>query len=274
MSINGIDISSNNPGYKSLNTAGLDFCVVKLTQGAGYVNPLAAAQLAWARTWAKHVGIYHWVEPWIPAANQANHFIDTAHLDGPFDFWALDCEDNSHQTGPTQWVSCVNTILQLCKAHLGLECGSVYVGQFFCGGALVPLAKANNWWLPDYGHNDGAIHPTSNNAAPVIHQYSSAGRLDRNVVTDEPAFYRMVGKPAPIPSPVPQAILESGMFLVQEKGSQTVHAIGAGPNGVTDIEAAHLNGWKGALIGSTGHAEAGNIWPVEPGFCDNIRKGS
>ncbi len=269
MSIAGIDISSNNGGYKSVPTAGLDFCVVKLTQGTGYVNPMAVDQLAWARSWAKHVGVYHWVEPWVSATDQANHFIDTAHADGPFDFWYLDCEDPSHPTSASAWVACVNTILGLCKAHLGLENGGLYVGQFFEGGALVPLAKQNNWWLPDYGHNDGTAHAPSLGAQPVIHQYSSAGGLDRNVVLDEPAFARMVGASSPTPTPSPVPTSEVDVALVQAKGSTTVYTT----TGIAIANQTDLNSWQAILVGVTGRKEAGNIWPVVQSFIDSITKG-
>lgn len=79
--------------------------------------------------------------------------------------------------------------------------------------------------------------------------------------------------PAPSPTPVPTIAPEATMFLVQEKGSATIHAIGAGPNGVTDLTAANLPAWQAALELTTGNKNAGTIVPVEVGFCDNIRAG-
>lgn len=266
MTIAGIDISSNNGHYSTINTTGLSFAIVKLTQGANYINPLAGEELAWARTWARWVGGYHWTEPWVPAAAQAANFLDVAGRDGPLDFWGLDNEDPTYPPDKVPWLTVVPSIFDIIAANLGPERGCCYQGRYFYP-PLNTFAAAHNWWLSDY-----RAHPDTSGGV-VIHQWSSAGGLDHNVVLDEPAFYRMVGTQQPIPTPSP-SMVEAEMFLVQEKGSQTIHAIGAGPNGVTDLEAAHLNAWKAALVGTSGRNEAATIWPVEQGFCDNIRKGS
>lgn len=67
MGVNGIDVSSYQPDRP--DTRGLDFMIIKATEGLGYVNPKARNQLATAREAGLVAGLYHY--PHISNGGQA-----------------------------------------------------------------------------------------------------------------------------------------------------------------------------------------------------------
>ncbi|WP_435643886.1 GH25 family lysozyme [Streptomyces sp. H49] len=71
--IRGIDISSYQPS--TYPTSGLAFVVVKRTEGIGYVNPKAGAQVAHARAAGLIVGHYHYPHIANGAAKEADYFL-------------------------------------------------------------------------------------------------------------------------------------------------------------------------------------------------------
>lgn len=261
----GIDISSNNPGYKQLDLTHVDWVCIKATQGASYKNPLAHEQAAWARSLGKMVGFYHWVEPWVDARAQADYFTATIGTLGTWSFWALDCEDGSRPASDAEWGNSVSQIDQRVTASVGPH-GLIYVGRFFHPNSLLPLAHGR-WWLPDYGPNNGQQHVLAAGVTPVVHQYSSAGGLDHNIVLDESAWQRITGTtPVPVPAPIPTS--EPDMFLCQAKGSPAVYtSTGVHVENQTDLAA-----WQAILIGISGRKEAGQVWPVEQSFIDSLVK--
>jgi GH25 family lysozyme M1 (1,4-beta-N-acetylmuramidase) len=72
----GADFSSYQ-GAAGVRTAlrhGLDFGIVKLTQGVDYVNPYWREQAGLLRAHGCAVGLYHFLEPHIDGAHQWDHF--------------------------------------------------------------------------------------------------------------------------------------------------------------------------------------------------------
>ncbi|MGM9470207.1 glycoside hydrolase family 25 protein [Streptomyces murinus] len=61
MTVKGIDVSSHQPS--DFSTSGLDFVIVKATEGAGYINPKMLAQATRAREAQLIVGFYHFIRP-------------------------------------------------------------------------------------------------------------------------------------------------------------------------------------------------------------------
>ena len=75
MTLTGTDVSSYQGDTPNLD--GLDFVIVKATQGIGYVNPSHAPVVAAARAAGKLAGHYHFLDDSSPEA-QAQYFWDNA----------------------------------------------------------------------------------------------------------------------------------------------------------------------------------------------------
>lgn len=126
---------------------------------------------------------------------QANHFADVALAAGfhkDVDLWQCDCEHGENEgVTPAQWAQFISDFMWTAFARLGRR-GFLYAGwPFLEANGLTDLPKTFQWWLPDYGPiNDGTVHPITLTASydagayVVLHQYTSHGNLDRNVVAN------------------------------------------------------------------------------------------
>lgn len=193
----GIDISGVQPAEVPGDWL---FVVVKTTEGLSVVNPLASQQWAFAQR-SPFRGLYHYARPH-PGAGalsglaQAKVFADDALTRGfrkGVDLVQLDCEQTGNENvSSADWSAFVPAFMDSVLARLG-ALSFVYVGRFFHADVFGPLVQHGryNWWLPDYGPNNGQVHPLAAGVLPVIHQYSSAGGLDRNVIAN-PAAWSML----------------------------------------------------------------------------------
>ena len=168
MTVSGIDIAS----YQSTDysTAGLGFVMVKATEGAGYVNPRHAAQVAHARAHALVVGHYHFVRPGSMSAQAAYFLRHAAPRAG--DVLALDWEDSGvSNTDKDLWI---RDVQRAAPAHrVVLYCNRDFWFHHdhtsFCGDGL---------WIADPGAPAG--HPRVRHPW-TFHQYSEAGGVDHDV---------------------------------------------------------------------------------------------
>ncbi|MCC2280977.1 glycoside hydrolase family 25 protein [Streptomyces sp. ET3-23] len=159
MTIKGIDVSSYQPS--DFSTSGLDFVIVKATEGVGYVNPKMTTQAAHAREDGLVVGFYHFLRPGDMAA-QAQFFTDRAcSMEG--DPLFADWEDpDVSSANKDQFLSEVKKLRG--KAHrVGLYCNRDYWlnrdSTSNAGDAL---------WIADYV-NPGTPRIT---ASWLFHQYA------------------------------------------------------------------------------------------------------
>lgn len=74
--LNGIDISSHQGDIDLSALEGVDFIVVKATEGTGYVNPWCDPKVQWCIDNGKLWGVYMWLKPGISATEQADYFVD------------------------------------------------------------------------------------------------------------------------------------------------------------------------------------------------------
>lgn len=78
----GVDVASYQPADVSgYHAKGADFCIVKLTQGTGYINPLARYQVASSRKGHMYTHAYHYANfgsSLSKAKAEAQHFIKVA----------------------------------------------------------------------------------------------------------------------------------------------------------------------------------------------------
>lgn len=168
MTVSGIDIS----GYQSTtySTGGLGFVIIKVTEGASYVNPEYEAQLAHARANGMVVGHYHFVRPG-SMSSQVNYFLSHANL-AAGDLLVLDWEDTGVSGADKDaWLSYATAkqpthrVLLYCNRDFWLNRDTTSN----CGDGL---------WIAD--PNSAAGHPNVQHPW-IMHQYSEVGGLDHDV---------------------------------------------------------------------------------------------
>jgi len=168
MTVNGIDISSYQG--ETYSTAGLAFVIMKVSEGTTYLSPKYGAQLAHARAANLVPGHYHFARPGSMTA-QADYFLKHATIkDG--EVVAFDWEDPGVSSADKDtWIRYVqgkrprNRVLLYCNKSFWFNRDK----SSFAGDGL---------WIADPSRTAG--HPGIQ-APWVMHQYSEAGGLDRDV---------------------------------------------------------------------------------------------
>ncbi len=219
----GVDISEHQGVWTSEQFDGFDYAILRAFNENGYRDRVIG------QTWANAAGhtlrgIYGWPIP------GENNFELGARLVREYPgaeagYWA-DREVSS------RGVASAGEVEDYLR---GIESQGGKAGFYSNIGECVfsPYLDVHDWWMADYGPNNGTRHDP-NEQAPrpsrpyTIHQYSSAGGLDRNWSdtldwTDTPA-------PAPPPAPRPK---DESMFIIKNRdtGAWTLYtALGATPN--------------------------------------------
>lgn len=164
------------------------FVIHKATEGTGYEDPKFAARFP---VLPDLRGAYHYARPLqSDGATQANRFADVVLGEGfrpGVDMWQLDAEDGEN-AGVNNWSQFITDFMWTAFRRLGRR-GFLYAGwPFVQSHGLQNLVKTFQWWLPDYSVNDGQVHPLQTppefSVFVVLHQYTSAGGLDQNVVVN------------------------------------------------------------------------------------------
>lgn len=91
----GVDVSrwQRTVDWKTLRAGGVSFAIIKASQGVAISDALLQEHFAGARKAGMVTGLFHWVDPTLPAGAQVEHFLKTCQgLD--FDFAALDVEQH------------------------------------------------------------------------------------------------------------------------------------------------------------------------------------
>jgi GH25 family lysozyme M1 (1,4-beta-N-acetylmuramidase) len=216
----GIDISADQ---SSVAEGPWLFVVHKATEGHDYKDPQFAARYPTLVGQNETLrGAYHYARPGdgFSGVQQADFFADTVLAAGFVpgqDLWQLDCEGTGNEgVSQATWQAFILQFMSQATLRLGAR-GFIYGGYSFlftpeAVNAPQAWTTVYNWWDADYGPNDGAVHPLS---APepyatncVIHQFSSAGNLDRNVVNNTARWDAL------FPAPVNLSVLAKlGVFL-------------------------------------------------------------
>ncbi|WP_262315765.1 GH25 family lysozyme [Lacticaseibacillus parakribbianus] len=186
MTLNGIDISSNNAlNGHYINAGGIpgSFVIVKATEGVAYKNPVMALNLKQASDSGKLIGLYHYLRNNDPV-READYFLDAA---GPYlgrALLALDIEDGPllSQAGPDHGLLFLQRIVSLTGVR-----PLVYTN--------LAEERTRNWakvvqggfglWLAQYNNYNQVTgyQPRPLPAAPrwwpaaTLFQYTSSGRL-------------------------------------------------------------------------------------------------
>ena len=172
--IYGVDVSNYQPINFTLTTPGdghrVDFVIIKVTEGTGYVNPKWASQRQWARDHGLSVGFYHFVRPG-SMVDQADYFLDKVALQ-PGDHLWFDWEDSGVSSSQKDaWISYVQG--RAPGHRVGLYCNTSYWKtrdtSSFAGDGL---------WIATGGIPAGSP-PIE--APWLIHQYSTSGNYDHDL---------------------------------------------------------------------------------------------
>lgn len=101
--MNGTDVASyqTGMGYEAAKQSGIDFCIVKATDGGGYINERFHAQVNHAYAAKMLIGYYHFWRQQVGDKAQAAHFWNTVRvLWEPGERLALDVEQPSDDPTP------------------------------------------------------------------------------------------------------------------------------------------------------------------------------
>ncbi|MET9292324.1 GH25 family lysozyme [Streptomyces sp. NPDC003077] len=171
--LHGVDISSHQRSY---STDGVDFVIIKATEGRSYTNPLQVEQAKKARKAGCVVGFYHFLWPGNIAA-QAKYFVDKCGSEEG-DLLAADWERTSSGTyaSSAQKDEFLHEVKKLRPSHRVL----LYCNRDFWINHDTSSYAGDGLWVADYVK---AGHPRIK-AKWVIHQYTDHP-LDKNVADFE-----------------------------------------------------------------------------------------
>lgn len=176
--IHGIDVSAYQPDTYSI--AGLDFVIVKATEGLSYTNPLLASQTKRARDAGLVVGFYHYPHMANDPVTEANRFLAKAPLQ-PGDIIVFDWEGyDTANKGVTKarqlayrdaWLKYVKG--KMPSYRVGMYCNTDY---------WLNVDKTSNCgdflWIATGGK---PARQPGIDYAWTFHQYSTAGGIDHDV---------------------------------------------------------------------------------------------
>jgi hypothetical protein len=176
--IHGVDVSAYQP--TTYSTSGIDFVIIKATEGLSYTNPYLTAQAKRGRDAGLVVGFYHYPHMANSPQAEADYFLSKAPIQSG-DIIVFDWEgyDTANQGVPKSrqlayrdaWLSYVKG--KLPGHRVGMYCNTDYwlnVDQSSnCGDFL---------WIATGGKPAG--QPGIKHAW-TIHQYSTAGGIDHDV---------------------------------------------------------------------------------------------
>lgn len=203
--LKGIDVSS----YQStaFDTSGLAFVIVKRTEGVGYVNPRASAQVAHGRANGLLIGHYHYPHIHDGAAADADYFLNHLGTDlHTGDLIALDWEWYG-EAGVT--AAEANAFKDQWLARVKAKLPGHRVGAY---------SDVSNWTHTDANSNCGDFLWIATGGRPAgqpgiqhpwtFHQYSTANNIDHDVanfasVADLKAWANPTA-PKPTPAPTPR----------------------------------------------------------------------
>lgn len=202
------------------NVTGLSFVFVKRTEGLTYVNPRGAAQVAYARLHKLVVGHYHYPHMGNDPAAEAAFFLKTAQPE-PGDILVLDWEGYDVANRSVPWSTQVAYKVAFLAALKAAQ------------PALQRLTYCNTDYLsrdPQGEYGDGLWIATGNVAAGqpgishewLIHQYSTAGGIDRDFCTlDADALRAWANKEEDMPLTEADAALNANTLLAVKKDDPT-----------------------------------------------------
>lgn len=173
----GADMSHYQSGtdFAQVKAGGLDFVVIKASEGIGYTDPSFTIFREQAHTAGLLVGIYHFGQDNDPA-EEAGYFASVVGPLRPGEFLALD-QEVPHTAGNVPW--CL-TWLDATRTHYGIA-PLLYANQGsgtgIASGDWTPAAAAHGLWLARYDNAPTVIDTVPYWGTPAMKQYSDAGTV-------------------------------------------------------------------------------------------------
>jgi len=184
--LEGIDVShwQGQPNWSEAKAAGVHFAFVKATESTDYVDPKYANNRLQLRAQEIAFGAYHFAQPSTAAGDavaEADHFVDTAKLDGRNLLPVLDLETHNG-LNRRQLVRWTKAWLARVELRLGVK-PMIYVSPSFWVERM-----GNTRWFADNGHRLWIAHwNVDSPTVPGVNwggrgwtlwQYSSKGSVD------------------------------------------------------------------------------------------------
>lgn len=173
MTVAGQDWSSYQTSTPS--TDGLNFVFIKATEGLGYVNPRATAQVAHARAAGLTVGWYHYPHIANSASAEADHFLTHTAL-RPGDLIALDWEWYGQTVTAAQARAYKSAFISRIRLRAPRHRVLVYADRTNWTTVDQDGNCGDGLWIADY---TTAGHPRIKDQW-IIHQYANTP-VDKNV---------------------------------------------------------------------------------------------
>lgn len=168
----GIDIS----GYQSVTPEGLDFYIIKASEGNGWQDPLLNAHYNAVASMKKNFGFYHYARPDLGNSPQAEAewFLSLVGQHAKKCVFALDWEGESLNY-PCSWaLEWLEYVYEKTGVRPLFYCSTGFVN----GGKYAPIAKANyGLWLAQYA-SAPTLEENSGWQTWAIWQYGDAQPID------------------------------------------------------------------------------------------------
>jgi hypothetical protein len=204
--IHGIDVSAYQP--ETYSTAGLDFVIVKATEGLSYTNPRMAGQAKRARDAGLVVGFYHYPHMANDPHAEADRFLKTVAWQ-PGDIVVLDWEgyDSANQgVSKARQLAYRDAWLPYVKGKMAAHKVGMYCNTDYWLTVDTSSTCGDFLWIATGGRpagDPGIKYPWT------FHQYSTANNIDHDVANfPDRASLRAWANPAqpkpPAPKPTPK----------------------------------------------------------------------
>lgn len=194
MTMKGIDVSSYQTAAQA-GMSGIDFTIIKATQGRSYVNPLCNSQCDAAGKAGHLRGLYHYASGGDPA-KEADYFIAQIKNYVGKGILALDWEAGQNAAwGSKSWaLTFVKRIHSKTGVWPVIYVQASAIAQVascapYCGLWIAGYpTNAASWTVPSFNYGTGAWK------AVTIWQFSSGGGLDRNVAYIDSKDWNAIAK--------------------------------------------------------------------------------
>lgn len=259
--LKGIDISHHQNGL-DIGKSGVDFVIIKATEGVGYVDNCCDKFYQEAKKNGKKLGVYHFARPDLgnTAKAEADFFVD--NIKGYINqaILVLDWEPGGGQINNVAWAKAwLDRVYERTKVKPLIYMSASPMRTYDWSS----VANADyGLWVANYGINNGEAHEDVFNRYPLkywkfyaIWQYSSKGRvngyngnIDVDVFSgDGNSWNKYAGassstpQPTPSPQPVPQPVPQTSGTTYTVKKGDTLSGI-ASKYGTTYQKIAADNG--------------------------------
>lgn len=182
--MDGIDISSHQSGINVDQVAGLDFVIIKATEGQTYRNPDMARTYRDAKADGLKTGLYHYASGGNAVA-EAEHFVNVVGDRVGENILVLDYEGTAVNNGVGWAMDFMDTVYNLTGVKPVIYMSQSVISRYdwtpaVNAGYKLWVAAYYRGYTPIYGFvNDPPIYGSLGEYAndTVMYQYTSTGRL-------------------------------------------------------------------------------------------------